>query len=294
MYNCLKKQIKIHVDFANDFLETHQDFKTDISGLSNLSDKELSEVLALEAQIKQAGTPITPQLPDWQNHPMTPVASSFIKGAGSYKGKLLLEFHHDPGEIWGFDVNSQGHEFFNELMMAGSKGGWVWDKILGKPSEYGMAKGKFYAYPDANGKMIFHTSPGAEFVHHYGRPTKFSYNPVGYKGSETQYNVQSAEWKQWKESIVSPSESREPAEMGLIEQKQRKENIEGIREGLARLQVVQEVKPLLEDKIRLRTFKELQESFKKLSSGKDFIRDLLEVILGDQLTLTPIINEVIN
>jgi hypothetical protein len=265
MYNCVKKQVQIHVDFANDFLETHTDFREDVSGLSKLTDAQLAEVLALEEQIQNVSSqPQSPQIPDWRNHAMTPVASSFVRGAGSYKGKLLLEFHHDPGQIWGFDVNSQGHEFFNELMMAGSKGGWVWDKILGKPSEFGMAKGQFFAYPDDNGVMKFHTSPGAEFVHKFGRPTKFTYNPVGYRqGGEEQYKATALEGKAWKESVVRPSKSREPAEMGLIEGQQRLSNIQEIRAGLQRLKAFEEVKPLIEKKVRLRTFNELQQLFKE-------------------------------
>lgn len=265
-------------------------------------------MLALEAQIKKISaqaTP-TPQVPGWTNIPMTPVDSSFVMGVGAYKGKLLIEFHHDKGNIWGFDVHGQGSQFFTELMMAGSKGGWVWDKILGKPSEFGMAKGKFFAYPDKNGKMVFYTTPGAEFVHKYGRPTKFTYNPVGYLNSKTQYEITAKFGKEWKESLVRPSESRLPAEMKLLEQKQQKEKIGELRSGFERLQTIEQLRPLFEKQQktksfqelmteldRLQKFDEIQRALKKQGIKKDLIRDILEDLLGSQLSLTPTIVPVI-
>lgn len=293
MFNFVKKEVQTHVDFVNDFLTTHQDFSTDISGLSKFTDAQLAEVLALEEQINKIGTPTAIEAPKWTNIPMTPVDSSFVKGVGAYKGKLLLQFHHHP-DIWGFDVQGQGEAFFKDIMLAGSKGGWVWDKILGKPSEFGMAKGKFFAYPDENGVMHFYTTPGAQFVHKYGRPSKFSYNPVGYLTDEGDYNAKAQFGKQWKESVVRPSESRQPAEMGLIEGKQRAGKIEGIRTAFERLGAIEEIRPMLEEKVRLKTFEELQEAFRERTEKGDLIRDILEKILQSQLTITPIIHDVIS
>lgn len=295
MYNCIKKQVQVHVDFVNDFLTTHQDFRTDVTGLGKLTDEQLAEVLALEEEIQKAGIPAqAPQVPGWMDYPMTSVASSFIRGAGAYKGKLLLEFHHDKGNIWGFDVNGQGAEFFRELLNAGSKGGWVWDKILGKPSQYGMAKGKFFAYPDQNGQMKFYTTPGAQFVHKFGRPAKFTYNPVGYLSNETQYNIGAEKGKAWKESLVIPFWSREPIEPSLLKELQRKEAFVGLQEEFGRIKTYEELRVLLEKEQRFNTLQELQEMLKEKQLKKDFSIDTLKHILDTQMTLTPTINPMIN
>ena len=174
------------------------------------------------------------------DYPMTPVASSFIKGAGAYKGMLLLEFHHNPGTLYGFDVKGQGAEFFRELMNSGSKGGWVWDKILGKPSVYGMARGKFYSY-NQNGNQNFFTTKGAQFVHLYGRPVKFSYNPVGFSNNETAYQAQANQWKQWKEKLVEPWFSRNPIKIGKAKAVQEEEYRAELKDLTRRTQVLGEL-----------------------------------------------------
>jgi len=148
-----------------------------------------------------------------QEYPMRPVLSSFIKGAGAHNGKLLLEFHHSPGKIWSYDVEGQGAKFFQDLLNSGSKGGWVWDKILGKPSVFGMQKGKIYSYNQGGNQQYF-TSKGAQFVHLYGRPTLLSSNPVGYTMPQEQYESLSEQWKKFKEEVVEPPTSRQAIRIG--------------------------------------------------------------------------------
>lgn len=146
----------------------------------------------------------------FNNFPMTPVQSSFVKGAGVYKNHLLVQYHHTP-EIWGYPLtNKKAGQFFQELMASGSKGGWVWDELLGKPSQYGMAKGKFFAY-EKDGKSHFYTTPGAQFVHLQGRPAMFSYNPVGYLGGgQKAYEAQAKEWKEKKVEGYEEALSKTP------------------------------------------------------------------------------------
>jgi len=159
-----------------------------------------------------------------QEYPMRPVLSSFIKGAGAHNGKLLLEFHHSPGKIWSYDVEGQGAKFFQDLLNSGSKGGWVWNKILGKPSVFGMQKGKLYSYNQGGNQQYF-TSKGAQFVHLYGRPTLLSSNPVGYTMPQEQYENLSEQWKKFKE-VVEPPTSRQAIRIGkLKENQEQKYNI---------------------------------------------------------------------
>ncbi len=195
---------------------------------------QLPEEIKIGESITPIETPIAPQpfqvptvgaISGLGNRQMTSVASSFVKGVGAYKNFLLIEYHHDPN-IWGYPVGGENAgNFFNELLMSGSKGGWIWDKLLGKPSIYGMAKGKFFSYQDPNSQeWKYYTSPGAQFVHLGERPYKFTYNPVGYSdGSKGAYEQQAKVWKEQKEKIVEPPKSREPAEAKLIEQQQQKE-----------------------------------------------------------------------
>ncbi len=167
-------------------------------------------------------TPTIETISGLTDRQMTPVQSSFVKGVGAYKGHLLIEYHHDPN-IWGYALGGEkAGNWFNEILMSGSKGGWVWDKLLGKPSIYGMAKGKFFAVPQDDGTTNFFTTKGAQFVHLEGRPAKFTYNPVGYQGGEQFYDQQSKVWQEYKEKIVSPPKSRELAEIKLIEQEQQR------------------------------------------------------------------------
>lgn len=217
-------------DSIREEIQTHIDFVEDITGLTNLTTENLEKVISLEKGIQEASAKAsTSPLPEWQNRPMTPVMSSFIKSAGAYKGQLLLEFHHDPGNIWGFPVEGQGGAFFQSLLNSGSKGGWVWDKILGRPSKFGMAKGSFHAYQN-NGKWNYFTSKGAQFVHQFERPAKFTYNPVGYSSGSEQINTNISEnLKEIKERLVEPPESREPIEAGKLLAEQRKRT-QAIRE----------------------------------------------------------------
>ncbi|KKL10938.1 hypothetical protein LCGC14_2550820, partial [marine sediment metagenome] len=263
LYACVQKQVNIHVDFVNSHLDMLPTY--DVTGLGSLKGSQLEAVLALEEEINQvsqrAARPL--ELPGWQNYPMTPVASSFVKGAGAYKGKLLIEYHFDPGKIWGYDVKGQGSEFFEEMMLSGSKGGWVWDKILGKPSQFGMAKGKFFAYKGANGEQKFATTPGAQFVHHYGRPAEFKYNPVGYlNDSEEWYNVRAEEGKIWKESLVDPSQSRNPIEPSKLMAMLRNTQFNELQEMLRRRRAIEGVRPLIEKEIRRGTLEEITELLK--------------------------------
>ena len=289
MYACVQKQVQIHTDFVT----THYDMIHDVTGLGGLEGSQLEAVLALEEQIKQASQRVSAQPlqgPGWQNYPMTPVASSFIKGAGAYKGKLLLEYHFDPGRIWGYDVLGQGTEFFEELMLSGSKGGWVWDKILGKPSQFGMAKGKFFAYKDANGVQKFATTPGAEFVHHFGRPAEFTYNPVGYlNNSEEWYNVRAEQGKIWKESLVDPAQSRNPIEQSKLRAMQRNEAFTELQEMLRRKEAIESLGPLFETEKRRGTLEEISELLKPHLTKKDFL-EILENLLNSQMTLIPVMD----
>lgn len=291
-YNCMLIQVRNHVDFVSDFIKTHNDFRTDVTGLSKLSEEELSQVLAIEEEIRKMGRkqPIT-QAPSWFNYPMTPVASSFIKGAGAYKGKLLLEFHHDPENIYGYDVSGQGAEFFRELMYSDSKGGWVWDKLLGKPSQFGMHKGKFFAYEDKEGKMRFYTTPGAQFVHHFGRPAKFTYNPVGYLSkNQSEYTAIALAGKAWKESLVRPEWSREPIDPTLLREMQRNEAFKRLIPEIKRLKTYEELKPLIEERIKFSSFKDIQKNLREQNETKD----LLEKLLHFQMSVNPIIKEMIS
>lgn len=288
LYDCVQTQIQIHRDFVN----THLDMIHDITGLGSLEGRGLEAVLALEEEIKQASQRVTPTLqgPGWKNYPMTPVASSFLKGAGAYKGKLLVEYHHDPGNIWGYDVQGQGTEFFEELMLSGSKGGWIWDNILGKPSQFGMAKGKFFSFKDANGEQKFFTTPGAEFVHHFGRPAKFTYNPVGYlNDSEEWYNMRAKTGKEWKESLVDPSQSRNPIEASKLLAMQRNTAFIELQEMLKRRRAIEEVKPMIEKEQRRGTLSEISKLLKPHLPAEDFL-DILQYLLDSQMTLTPVID----
>ncbi len=290
MYACVQKQVQNHVDFVTthfDMLPTH-----DVTGLGALKGSQLESILALEEEIKSisqmAARPLEP--PDWQNYPMTPVASSFIKGAGAYKGKLLIEYHHDPGKIWGYDVRGQGTQFFEEMMLSGSKGGWVWDKILGKPSQFGMAKGKFFSWKGANGEQKFATTPGAQFVHHFGRPSEFMYNPVGYlNDNEEWYNARAQAGKIWKESLVDPSQSRNPIEQSKLRAMQRSTQFTELQELLKRQRAIEEVRPLFEKEQRRGTLEEITKLLKPHLTKKDFI-EILESILNSQMTLIPVID----
>lgn len=275
-----------------DFVNQHLDMVHDITGLGKLTPEDLKAVLELEEEIKRVSAqtvrPIEPS--SFFNYPMTAVASSFIKGAGAYKGKLLLEFHHSPGKIWGFDVKGQGPEFFRELLNSGSKGGWVWDKILGKPSIYGMAKGKFFAYPEANGGMRFYTTPGAEFVHKFGRPMEFTYNPVGYLTNEADYNVKAQTGKEWKELLVEPWWSRNPIEQVKLRELQRTEAFKSLQAELSRIKTYDELRPLIEKELRRSTFEDIQKLLREKQPKKDF-QEVLQEILDAQLSLIPIISE---
>ncbi len=223
-------------------------------------------------------TPTIEAISGLTDRQMTPVQSSFVKGVGAYKGHLLIEYHHDPN-IWGYAIGGEkAGNWFNEILMSGSKGGWVWDKLLGKPSIYGMAKGKFFAVPQDDGTTNFFTTKGAQFVHLEGRPAKFTYNPVGYQGGEQFYDQQSKVWQEYKEKIVSPPKSRELAEIKLIEQEQQR----GVKLQEELRQLFKQKFGLdfeLEDKIILQlTQDSLEGNFNEI---KDYITDAL-IDLGSE------------
>ena len=110
------------------------------------------------------------------NMPMTPVMSSWVESVGAYKGQLLVKYHGED-DIFGYNYggwNPEGiegdtaHEKYEEMAMSGSKGGWLWDNVLLRPSVYGMAQGELFQ----QGSKIKHQTPP-------GRPVHFKYNPVG-------------------------------------------------------------------------------------------------------------------
>lgn len=114
------------------------------------------------------------------NMPMTPVMSSWVRQIGAYKGHLMVQYHDTP-EIFGYSYPQEGDEAYQkymELAESGSKGGWIWDNILMRPSEYGLESGSMFMGEDDEGIHPMFTR-GTKVKHRTppGRPARFTYTP---------------------------------------------------------------------------------------------------------------------
>lgn len=160
--------------------------------------------------------------------PMTPVMSSWVESVGAYKGQLLVKFHGES-DIFGYSYGGQqtdpsytseiglkpddmGEQKYLEMTDAGSKGGWLWDNILQRPSQYGMASGKLFE----KGSKIKHQTPP-------GRPARFKYNPVGSFGEGIGTGQTAEEMKEKKmegyDEFPGLGTSREPWTMSGMKTK---------------------------------------------------------------------------
>lgn len=109
-----KTDFSIIHDFVSDVL------KTDQSPFS-LVDEETG-----------IGIPGRVGVPGEVNIPLIPVSSTDVKGIGVFGEELLAQFHANSG-TYRFPVGSNkvAQEVFNQFLIAGSKGKWLWKNIRG-------------------------------------------------------------------------------------------------------------------------------------------------------------------
>ncbi|KKM66883.1 hypothetical protein LCGC14_1476740, partial [marine sediment metagenome] len=70
--------------------------------------------------------------------PMVPIGSSNVRGAGTFKNELVVQFHQGPKQgsqrtyRYEFDSVQEAQEVWLSLLDADSAGAWIWEEVRGK------------------------------------------------------------------------------------------------------------------------------------------------------------------
>ena len=198
-------------------LEHQMEMQRGTSDDRNAYDQEKENAFRINERVHFA---VIEALKENRDMPMTPVMSAWAESVGAYKGQLLVKYH-DEVDIFGYpyggispDVGytsaagtrpeDMGEQKYLEITDAGSKGGWIWDNILMRPSQYGMEQGRLFE----KGSKIKHRKPP-------GRPMRFKYQPVPSfgVGPETPAEMREKKMKGYAE-FPGLGVSREPWRMG--------------------------------------------------------------------------------
>lgn len=89
-----------------------------------------------------------------ENRPMTPVMSAWVDSVGVYKGHLAVKTKIGP-KIAMYPFGDNAMQKYYEMTGSGSKGEWLWDNVLKRPSIYGMESGELFE----KGSKIGHFTP---------------------------------------------------------------------------------------------------------------------------------------
>lgn len=129
--------------------------------------------------------------------PMTPVASSYVRGVGISDTKLIVQFHKSSGSpgsgstyAYEFGDPEKAESEYRDMLGATSKGGFVWDRLRG--DTIGPAWGTGNPTPGGTTASLVPYE-------------KMGRTPVGLEGGYKEYQAKAEELRDWKMTEPLPS-----------------------------------------------------------------------------------------
>ena len=129
--------------------------------------------------------------------PMTPVASSYVRGVGISDSKLIVQFHKSSGSpgsgstyAYDFGNPESAEKDYRDMLTSTSKGGFVWDRLRGM--KIGPAWGTGNPTPGGTSASIVPYE-------------KMGRTPVGLEGGYKEYQAKAEELRDWKMTKALPS-----------------------------------------------------------------------------------------